>query len=114
VFVFAHGNKDGISQLSDSCNRTISAQPQQPGKHLYQFPEARFTPSDWPTVYALAVSGPEAKRQLHQLLQDLPDACSDVAGLRIDTPGQEQWLDRLDRFVASNRDHAVWTARRIP
>jgi hypothetical protein len=114
VFVFAHGNKDGISQLSGSCNRTVSAQPQPSGRHLYRFPEARFTPSDWPTVYALAVSGPEAERQLLQLLQELPDACSNVAGLRSDAPGQEQWLDRLDRFVAANRDHAVWTARRIP
>jgi hypothetical protein len=113
VFVFAHGNKDGISQLSGSCDRTVSAQPQS-GMYLYHFPEARYTPSDWITVYALATSGAEAGRQLRQLRQDLPDACSNTGGLHSDDPGREQWLDRLDRFVAANRDHAVWTARRIP
>jgi len=27
---------------------------------------------------------------------------------------REQWLDRLDHMLAANRDHAVWTARRLP
>lgn len=112
VFVIAHGSKDGISQLSGSCDSTVSA-PARPGRYAYRFPEARFT-SDWPTVYAIAVSGSDTGRQLRQLLQALPDACSNAGGLSSDAPGREQWLDSLDRFVAANREHAVWTARRIP
>lgn len=113
VFVIAHGTRDGISQLSGVCDRTVNAEP-QPGRHVYRFPETRFTPSDWTTVYAIAVSGAEPGRQLRRLLQDLPDACSQAGGLHSDTSGREQWLDSLDRFVAANRNHAVWTARRIP
>jgi hypothetical protein len=113
LFVIAHGSKDGISQLSGSCDGTVPAQA-RPGRYVYRFPEARFTSSDWPTVYAIAVSGAETGRQLRELLQALPAACSNAGGLRSDAPGREPWLDSLDRFVAANRGHAVWTARRIP
>ena len=113
VFVIAHGTKDGITQLSAACDTTASTQA-RPGRYVYRFPEARFQSSDWPTVYAIAVSGAEPGRQLRQLLQDLPDACSNVAGMQGDAEGRDPWLDRLDRLIAANRDHAVWTARRLP
>jgi hypothetical protein len=113
VFVIAHGTKDGISQLSAACDTTASAQV-HPGQYAYRFPEARFTASDWPTVYAIAVSGVEPERRFNQLLQDLPDACSNAAGLHADAASRKQWLDRLDHLIAVNRDHAVWTARRLP
>ncbi|MEN8106597.1 MAG: hypothetical protein ABFS22_01165 [Pseudomonadota bacterium] len=113
VFVIAHGTKDGISQLSATCDTTAPAQA-HPGRHAYRFPEARFQSSDWPTVYAIAVSGAEPGRQFRQLLQDLPDACSNAAGMQGDAEDRDPWLDRLDRLIAANRDHAVWTARRLP
>ncbi|MDX2457989.1 MAG: hypothetical protein QNL87_10825, partial [Gammaproteobacteria bacterium] len=62
VFVIAHGTKDGISQLAAACDTTTAAQA-HPGRYAYRFPEARFTASDWPTVYAIAVSGVEPERQ---------------------------------------------------
>jgi hypothetical protein len=31
-----------------------------------------------------------------------------------DNNGMDQWLGKLDRLIATNSDHAVWTARRIP
>ena len=113
VFVIAHGSKDGISQLSGACDMTAPAQA-HPGRHVFRFPESRFTPSDWPTAYAIAVSGAEPGRQFQQLLQGVPDACSRVEGMGTDTERRDQWLDRLDRWIAANRDHAVWTARRLP
>ncbi|MDX2456650.1 MAG: hypothetical protein QNL87_04000 [Gammaproteobacteria bacterium] len=113
VFVIAHGTKDGISQLSAACDTTTAAQA-HPGRHAYRFPAARFTASDWPTVYAIAVSGVEPKRQFRQLLQGVPDACSNAAGLQGDAEDRDPWLNRLDRLIATNRDHAVWMARRLP
>ena len=113
VFVIAHGTKDGISRLSGSCATTLDAQV-RPGRHTYRFPESRFTSSDWPTVYAMAVTGAEPVRQFSQLFRDVPDACSGVSGLHPGTEGRDQWLDRLDRLIAANRGHAVWTARRLP
>lgn len=113
VFVIAHSTKDGISQLSGACDTTALAQA-HPGRHVFRFPESRFTPADWPTAYAIAVSGAEPGRQFQQLLQDVPDACSSVDGLHTGTESRDQWLDRLDRLIAANRDHAVWTARRLP
>jgi len=113
VFVIAHATRDGISQLSGICDRTASAKA-QPGRHVYRFPETRFTQSDWTTLYAIAVSGSEPGRQLRQLLRDLPDACSQAGGLYSDASDREQWLDRLDRLVAANPHQAVWAARRIP
>jgi hypothetical protein len=113
VFVIAHGTREGISQLSGVCDRTVSAQA-QPGRHVYRFPETRYTPSDWTTLYAIAVSGDGPERQLRQLLQELPDACNQTGGMYSGASGREQWLERLDRFVAANRQHAVWAARRVP
>ena len=113
VFVIAHGNKDGISQLSAACDVTMSAQ-RNPGRYAYRFPEARFTRSDWPTVYAIAVSGAEPERQFRQLLQALPDACSGAAGMQGDARVRDAWLDSLDRLIAANREHALWAVRRLP
>jgi hypothetical protein len=113
VFVIAHGTKDGISQLSGACAGTVPAQA-HPGRFAYRFPETRFTSTDWPTVYAIAVSGAEPGRQFRQLLQDVPDACSTAAGMQGSAENRDQWLDRLDRLIVTNRDHAVWTARRLP
>jgi hypothetical protein len=113
VFVIAHGNRDGISKLSGACTGSDSAQA-QPGRYVYRYPETRFTSSDWPTVYAIAVSGAGPRQQLRQLLQEVPDACSNSGSRFADAGSREQWLDRLDRFVAAHRDHAVWTARRLP
>ena len=113
VFVIAHGIEDGISRLSGACGTQAPAQA-RPGRHAYRFPEARFTSSDWPTVYAIAVSGAGPARQFKQLLQDVPDACGNEDGLHAATAGRDPWLDRLDRLIVANREHAVWTARRLP
>ena len=113
VFVITHGNKDGITQLSAACVMTAPAQS-HPGRYAYRFPEARFTSSDWPTVYAIAVNGAGPGRQFRQLLQGVPDACSTAAGMQGSAASRDLWLDRLDRLIAANRDHAVWTARRLP
>ena len=112
VFVIAHGNRDGISQLSGECASADVSQT-YPGRFLYRYPEARFTASDWPTVYAIAVRG-DTQQQVSRLLQDLPDACRPALDGMTDTGSREQWLDRLDRVIAANREHAVWTARRLP
>ena len=115
VFVIAHGTRDGISQLSGTCNGIVPTQTHT-GRYAYRFPESRFTSSDWPTVYAIAVSGFEPGRQFRQLLSELPDACSSdhPAGKQDGVESRKQWLDRLDHLIASNRNHAVWTARRLP
>jgi hypothetical protein len=113
VFVIAHGTKDGISRLSGACD-TTSGGPARPGRHTYRFPESRFTSSDWPTVYAIAVTGVEPGRQFSQLLEEVPDACSDVSGLHAGAEGRDQWLDRLDRLIAANPGQVIWTARRLP
>ena len=113
VFVIVYGTRDGISHLSASCDKTVAVAT-HPGRHMYRFPDGRFTPSDWPTVYAIAVSDSATGQQLSELLQDLPDACSNAAGLHAEAVSREQWLQRLDRIVASNREQAVWTARRLP
>jgi hypothetical protein len=113
VFVIAHGNSNGISRLSGSCVSRVPAELQR-GRYVYRFPETRFTSSDWPTVYAIAVSGAGPRDQLRQLMQAVPDACSDTGNGIPAGAGREQWLDKLDRLVAANRDHAVWTARRLP
>ena len=113
VFVITHGNKDGITRLSAACHMSSAAQA-LPGRHAYRFPETRFTDADWPTVYAIAVAGAGPGRQFQELLQDLPDACSNAAGMQGNAAQSEQWLDRLDQLLAVNRDHAVWTARRLP
>jgi len=113
VFVITYGNKDGITQLSAACDITAAAQS-PPGRYAYRFPEARFQSSDWPTVYAIAVSGAGPGRQFRQLLQGVPDACSNATGLQGDAEDRNPWLDRLDRLIAANLDHAVWTARRLP
>jgi hypothetical protein len=115
VFVFVHGTKDGVSRLSSgSCNNSSEPPADIPAKRTYLFPAARFADSDWPTVYAIAVSGSELSSQFAKLLQALPDACGNTAGMRADNNGMDQWLGKLDRLVATNSDHAVWTARRIP
>jgi hypothetical protein len=111
LFVITHGNKDGIARLSAACDMTADAQR---GRHAYRFPDTRFTTSDWPTVYAIAVNGAGTGVQFRQLLQELPDACDDAAGMHGSTVSREQWLDRLDQLIATNRDHVVWTARRLP
>jgi hypothetical protein len=113
LFVIAHGTKDGISRLSGSCS-TTSGTAARPGRHTYRYPQSRFTSSDWPTVYAIAVTGSEPGRQFSQLLREVPDACSDVSGLHAGTEKRDQWLDRFDHLIAANPDHAVWTARRLP
>jgi hypothetical protein len=113
VFVIAHGIEDGISRLSGACGTQAPAQA-RPGRHVYRFPEARFTSSDWPTVYAIAVSGAGPARQFKQLLQDVPDACGNEDGLHAAAAGRDPWLDRLDRLIVANREQAVWTARRLP
>jgi hypothetical protein len=115
VFIIAHGTRDGISQLSATCNGVVLPQTHT-GRYAYRFPESRFTESDWPTVYAIAVSGSEPGQQFRQLLGELPDACSNVnsAGKQDGIEGHKHWLDRLDRLIAANHDHAVWTARRLP
>jgi len=113
VFVITHGNKDGITQLSAACDMTAPAQSHS-GRYAYRFPETRFTSSDWPTVYAIAVNGAGPGRQFRQLLQGVPDACSTAAGMQGSAASRDLWLDRLDRLIAANSDHAVWTARRLP
>ena len=115
VFVFVHGTRDGLSRLSSAtCSHAGEAAAGTPAMRSYRFPAARFPDSDWPTVYAIAVSGSELARQFTGLLQRLPDACGKTPGVRADNTSMDQWLDRLDRLLAANSDHAVWTARRLP
>ena len=115
VFVFVHGSKDGISRLSPgSCANSHEATVNTAAKRSYLFPAGRFSNSDWPTIYTIAVSGSDLARQFTGLLQVLPDACGHAAGLRADNDGMEQWLGKLDRLIATSSEHAVWTARRIP
>jgi hypothetical protein len=115
VFVFVHATRDGISRLSSAtCSSAGDAVPGVPGKRIYRFPAARFSDADWPTVYAIAVSGTEPARQFSGLLEALPDACGNAPGLSAEQNTIDRWLDRLDRLIAANGDHAVWTARRIP
>lgn len=113
VFVIVHGNRDGISKLSGDCISKDSVHA-QPGRLLYRFPESRFTSSDWPTVYAIAVNGRGPQQELDRLMQAVPDACSTAGDRMTDAAGRDQWLDRLDRVIATHRDTAVWTARRLP
>jgi hypothetical protein len=112
VFVIAHGNRDGISKLSGEC---LSADVSQTysGRFRYRYPESRFTVSDWPTVYAIAVRG-DVQQQVSRLMQDLPDACRPAGRGMTHAGSREQWLERLDRVIAANREHTVWTARRLP
>jgi len=112
VFVIAHGNRDGISKLSGEC---LSADVTQtyPGRFRYRYPEPRFTASDWPTVYAIAVRG-DAQQQVSRLMRDLPDACRPAGRGMTHAGSRDQWLDRLDGVIAANRDDTVWTARRLP
>ena len=115
VFVFVHGTKDGISRLSSgACGNSSEPAVDIPAKRRYQFPAARFSNPDWPTVYAIAVSGQELARQFEGLLQALPDACGPASGMRADNNGMDPWLGKLDHLIANNSDHAIWTARRIP
>jgi hypothetical protein len=115
VFVFVHGIGDGASRLSSgTCSDTDEAIAGRPAERSYRYPASRFSSSDWPTVYAIAVSGPELASWFEGLLQALPDACGDASGLRAADDALDPWLDKLDRLIASNREHAVWTARRIP
>ncbi len=115
VFVFAHGTRDGISRLSSgACGNNSEPAVDIPAKQRYQFPAARFSSPDWPTVYAIAVSGQELARQFEDLLQALPDACGPASGMRADNNSMGPWLGRLDHLIAKNSDHAIWTARRIP
>jgi hypothetical protein len=115
VYVFVHGTRDGISRLSAGACRN-GGEPVQAGviRRRYRYPEARFSTTDWATVYAIAVAGPELERQFAALLQDLPDACSNRSGLQAGDAEAQQWLGRLDHLLAANDGRAVWTARRIP
>ena len=115
VFVFVHGTKDGISRLSPgTCADNSAAVIDTPAQYRYEFPAERFSEPDWPTVYAIAVNDQKLARQFEGLLQYLPDACGETSGLNADNNGVNPWLVKLDRLIANNRDHAVWTARRIP
>ena len=115
VFVFVHGTKHGISRLSSAtCGNSHEPTAGTQAKRSYLFPAARFPSSDWPTVYAIAVNGSELAQQFNGLLQVLPDACGDSAGMHADNSSIDQWLGKLDHLIATNSNHAVWTARRIP
>lgn len=113
VFVIVHGNRDGISKLSGDCTSKDGVQAHS-GRLLYRFPESRFSASDWPTVYAIAVNGTGPQQALDRLMQAVPDACSPAADSMTDAAGRDRWLDRLDRVIAAHRDTTVWTARRLP
>ena len=115
VFVFVHGTKNGISRLSSaSCDSRSEATAGTQAKRSYLFPAERFSGSDWPTVYAIAVSGSKLAQQFNGLLRVLPDACGDSAGMHADNSSIDQWLGKLDQLIATNSNHAAWTARRIP
>ncbi len=115
VFVFVHGPKDGISRLSSgNCDNSDAAAAKSWVTHNYRFPAARFADSDWATVYAIAVSGPETGRQFSAHMQVLPDACGQAAGMHADSTTVDLWLDKLDHLIATNNSHTAWTARRIP
>jgi hypothetical protein len=114
VFVFVHGTRDGISRLSSGrCEQYGTTALDTPGTLRYAFPSERFDEPDWPTVYTIAVSDPQLAQRFESHLQRLPDACGSTAGLRTDSR-MNPWMNTLDRLIADNSDHAVWTARRIP
>ena len=113
LFVITHGIKDGISKLSGSCISDAPVRAYQ-NTYRYRFPEARFTATDWLTVYAIAVSGAERVRQFRHLMQELPDGCSNARGQLGATDRREHWLERLDHLVTVNHEHVVWMARRLP
>lgn len=113
VLVVAHAIKGGLSQLSGRCNldnRLGGA----PGSYAFRYPEARFSESDWPTLYAVAVRGDDSSRQLKRLQRELPDACGANAGQIVEADQHERWLQQLDRLLATHPLQAVWAARRIP
>ncbi|MGD2113258.1 MAG: hypothetical protein PVI50_07720, partial [Gammaproteobacteria bacterium] len=115
VYVFVHGTRDGITRLSPgSCRH--GSEPAYAGtlRRWYRYPESRLSSAEWPTVYAIAVAGPELERQFSALLRILPDACDSDNGLRAGDAETERWLGRLDQLLAANGERAVWTARRIP
>ena len=113
VLVIAHGMKDGISQLSGRCK--LGNRPGgDSGSYAFRYPEARFSESDWPTLYAVAVRGAESSRQLKRLQQALPDACGGSTGRVSGADERERWLEQLDRLIATHPVQAVWAARRIP
>jgi hypothetical protein len=115
VYVFVHGTRDGITRLSPgACRHGSEAAYAGTMRRWYRYPESRFSSTEWPTVYAIAVSGPGLERQFAALFQDLPDACGGAAGLPAAAGETERWLARLDRLLAANDGRAVWTARRIP
>mgnify|MGYP001556522271 FL=1 len=113
VLVIAHGIQDGISRLSGRCELD-NRLPGASGRYVFRYPEARFSASDWPTLYAVAVRGTDPSRQLQQLRQALPDACSATTGLVADSGGQQTWLEQLDGLISAHPGQAVWAARRIP
>ena len=113
VFVIVHGKQNGISRLSGACISKDGVQA-DPGRLLYRFPESRFTASDWPTVYAIAVDRTGPAQELERLMRAVPDACSTAGVGTTDAGVRDQWLDRLDRVIAAHPDTAVWTARRLP
>lgn len=115
VFVFVHGTKDGVSRLSSgTCAYSGGPAPHTAVTRRYRFPAARFSNSDWSTVYAVAVRGSELVERFTGLVQVLPDACGSAAGMGADQPHMERWLGKLDRLIATNSERTVWTARRIP
>jgi hypothetical protein len=115
VFVFVHATGDGVSRLSSaSCATGRGPALDNAATHRYRFPATRFSAADWPTVYAIAVSGPQLVQQFTRLLEVLPDACGNSAGMRANQRDTQQWLASLDHLIATHSDHAVWTARRIP
>jgi hypothetical protein len=115
VFVFVHGTRHGISRLSSgTCGNGSEAGLHTPSAQSYLFPSERFSRTDWPTIYAIAVSGAEPAQAFNRHIQILPDACGNTTGMRAGSDTAEQWLDTLDRLIADNGDHAVWAARRIP
>ncbi len=115
LFVFVHGTKDGLSRLSSgACSDSTGLSAAAPARRSYSFPATRFAASDWLTVYAIAVSGEEPRRQFKALIQALPDACGSRAGMGADSSVAEQWLAELDSLMATHEERAVWLARRIP
>ncbi len=113
VLVIAHGVEDGISRLTGRCELD-GGLTGVTGSHAFRYPESRYTESDWPTLYAVAVRGSDSSQQLRRLQQALPDACSAGSGLLAEDDRQAAWLDQLDRLIALHPKQAVWAARRMP
>ena len=115
LFVFSHSARSGPLRLSPgSCRRHSGPGNDRRSMYTVYLPDNDPAASGWPTIYAIAVNGPESRDAFTRHLLILPDACNETPLTRMDGARLQGWLDTLDRLIASNRNSIDWTARRLP